>query len=304
MISKHDFKGSTWVELDSPTEDEVRRVMDEHGLHIDVARDLTSPSLKQSVRSYGDHIYLVLHFPTLRQTRSEERVQEIDFVIGKDYIVTANYDSIQPLNDFSKVVQAELMLGRDEQFNRPQLVFFGVLRSIYRFLLDESFNVEHRIGEIERNIFKGRERDMVLELSTVSRDLLDIKRVLEQHDGILGAAREIGEEMFGEDFSYNVSVIAKEYEKVRHIVRNDLDLAHDLRDTNNSLITTKQNEVMKIFSIMAFFTFPLALITAVSDMSLEGNPFEGHPYGFWLVVIILAMTMVAMVGYFRHKKWI
>ena len=53
------------------------------------------------------YIYLVLHIP-LRSKVGEKYVvveKEIDFVIGKEFIITTKYDTIEPLHNFSKVFE-------------------------------------------------------------------------------------------------------------------------------------------------------------------------------------------------------
>jgi magnesium transporter len=79
---------------------------------------------------------------------------------------------------------------------------------------------------------------------------------------------------------------------------------HELRATNNSLLSTKQNEIMKIFTIMAFVTFPLQLLVSVFSLNIETNPMHGNLYSFWLIVAILVGLMLLMYGYFKHKKWL
>lgn len=304
MLTRHSFKNSTWIELDHPTDEDVRSVMDEYGLHIDVAKALSKPSLRQKIERYDQNLYLILHFPAFKHTHGEENVQEIDFVIGRDYVITVKYDTIDTMHKFSKVVEAETLLDRTEMFDRPQFIFFGLLREIYKSLYHEVSYLDDWANEIERNIFKHKEREMVFALSRISRSLLDLRRVLDPHSEMLESLEAVGRDMFGEDFAWNVSVISTEYSKVRNLVKNNFELVHELRETNNSLLTTKQNEVMKIFTILAFVTFPLSLMASIFGMNTQFTPFVGHPHDFWLVILIMAMATTSMYTIFKYKKWI
>ena len=78
----------------------------------------------------------------------------------------------------------------------------------------------------------------------------------------------------------------------------------DLRTTNDSLLSTKTNEVMKVLTILAFITFPLSLIASIFGMNIDSAPLANNPYGFWIVIGIMIALMISMFLYFRHKRWL
>lgn len=304
MILKHTFKDSTWVELDHPTEEEVKTVMTEYDLHPHVGRELASPSLRQRVESYDDHLYLILHFPAFKHTHKEENVQEVDFVIGKNYVITVKYDTIDSLHKFSKLVEVDSILKKDVQYDDPSFIFFSIMREIYKSLLDEIAYLEDQIEEIEMKIFKEHEREMVSTLSRVARNFLDLKKIVEQHKEILDDLENLGGKAFGEEFGKSSALLKVDYYKVRNLIKSNLELIHELRETNNSLLNTKQNEVMRTFTILAFFTFPLSLLATIFGMNLKGTPFIGSEYDFWIVLLIMVGLAGCMFVYFKHKRWL
>ena len=79
---------------------------------------------------------------------------------------------------------------------------------------------------------------------------------------------------------------------------------HELRETNNSLLSTKQNETMRILTIMAVLTFPLSLFVAIFDLHVASNPLADAPHAFWIVVGAVAAIGVTMLLYFKHRKWL
>jgi len=61
---------------------------------------------------------------------------------------------------------------------------------------------------------------------------------------------------------------------------------------------------MKVFTVLAFCTFPLTLIASVFAMRTNDTPIIGQPYDFQIIVGIMIVTALALFGWFRHKKWI
>jgi magnesium transporter len=78
---------------------------------------------------------------------------------------------------------------------------------------------------------------------------------------------------------------------------------HELRETNNSLLTTKQNETMKKLTLLAFITFPLSLIASIFEMNTVDMPIVGLQHGFWIIIGGMTVVGLAMFWYFKYKKW-
>src|SRR4051812_24327103 len=101
MYSRLEHEGLIWIDLESPTHDDVARVVDEFQILPLVAEELLFTATKPRAEFYSEYAYLVLHFPALRHSH-KTREQEIDFIVGKHFLITAHYDTIDPLHKFAK----------------------------------------------------------------------------------------------------------------------------------------------------------------------------------------------------------
>ncbi len=267
-----------------------------------VAQELTSPSPKSKVERRGNLLYLVLHFPAARATHSRPE-QEIDFVVGKNFLITARYATIDPLHSFAKAFEVNSVLGRGGAEHGGHL-FIGMVRDIYHSLLSECDRIRERLEEVEDKIFAGREREMVSEISITGRMIHDFRRTLDPHKLMLESLEPHGERIFGPGFSYHVRALLGEYEHARHTFLHLREWLQELRETNNSLLSTKQNDIMKNLTIMAFMTFPLALLVSLLSINAKHNPVLGTEYDFWIILGILATAALCFLVFFKYKKWL
>jgi Mg2+ and Co2+ transporter CorA len=83
-----------------------------------------------------------------------------------------------------------------------------------------------------------------------------------------------------------------------------IESARELRKTNDSLLTTKQNETMKVLTIMSFFTFPLALLVAILGLDVVGNPVRSLHDAFWFIAAIVVAVSLFMFWYFKRQNWL
>lgn len=304
MLSRYQHKHLTWIDLQSPTREEVRGLMQEFGIHPLIADELLSPSQKPKVERYADVLYVILHFPAWRHTHGGNRNQEVDFIIGRNFIITTRYDTIDPLHKFSKVFEVNSILDRSDIGNHAGYLFFYMVRKLYRAVEHELEYADSYLDEIEAQMFSHREKEMVAKLSRISRELTSFKQALAPHREILESFEASGRRFFGDDFSYHARALLGEYLKVASRLETLREFAVELRLTNDSLLTTKQNEIMKVLTIMAFVTFPLSLIASIMGMNTEYLPIVGMPGDFWIVIgIMLTLTGFFFI-FFKFKKWI
>jgi magnesium transporter len=302
MLTRNGEKHLVWIDLVSPSPEEVRGLMHEFDLHPHIAQELLAPSAKSKVERYQDAVYLVLHFPAPRGAGRAE--QEIDFVVGKHFLITARYEGHNPLHAFAKAFEVDTVLGRTGVREHGGHLLVAMVRNLYQSLLAETGTLQSRLREIEERIFAGSEREMVVELSLVGRTIHDFHTSLAPHEEMLSSFEPHAARLFGSEFSYYVRSLTGEYERILRTVGHLQDGLRELRETNNSLLSTKQNEIMKTLTIMAFVALPLTLVSSIFGMNTTHIPIIGMRGDFWIITGFMAFLGVIFFIYFKRKKWL
>jgi magnesium transporter len=302
MVTRYAQHNLTWVDMVAPSAEEIRTIMKEFDLDPLVAEDLSSPSPKSKVERHGETLYLVLHFPAIRAVHSRPE-QEMDFVVGKHFLITTRYENIDPLHHFAKAFEVNAVLGRNTS-NHGGHLFIALAHNLYSSLMAETDNLHTRLDEVEDKIFSGHEREMVAQISSVGRMIHDFRRALDPHRTMLESLEPHGERLFGAGFSYHVRSVLGEYERLRHSLEHLREWLDELRETNNSLLSLKQNDVMKNLTIMAFITFPLTLLSSIFAIDARHRPIIGMPYDFWILLGIMIFAALCFFLFFKYKKWI
>jgi magnesium transporter len=304
MIDRYEYQGVTWVDIENPTEDEVDQVADEFNLGLLLPRELLAPTPKPRVDLYPSFAYTVLHFPALRATHGSSATQEVDIVMGKNFIITVHYDTIPAIYDFARSFEAAMLIkhANNGKFHTGH-VLLELAERLYQGVENELEALEDNVSSIEQKIFSGHERSMVMAISTASRELLNQKRALATHKEVLESLEQIGVSLFGESLgNYFRAVSAFHFRVYSHAIALS-ETINELRDTNDSLLSTRQNEIMKNLTIMAFVTFPLTLISSVFGMNTDYLPIVGRPGDFWYIIGGMSALALSFFLYFKYRRW-
>lgn len=304
MITKYQKKYSVWLDLNLPTRDEIEIISKDYNLDPSIADDLLNPTPKQKVSLSGALLYVVIHIPVFKHSHSgiysQGNEQEIDFVIGRKMLITIHYDTIDAIYKYSKAVEVKEMLEREEGGNHA---FVEIMIEIYKSLFDELAYIEDQLREIEKKIFQEREKEMVLSISNIGRNLLNFRRIIELHGEILEELKMLGTPILGKKFDSEINELILEWQRLSKSAENHTAFIHELRETNNSLLSTKQNEIMKMLTVLAFLTLPASLIASIFNMSTS-LPLVGEPYDFEIVISMMIFASACMFLLFKYKKWL
>lgn len=297
----------TWIDLENPTREEVRDVMNTYGLAPEVAEDFLDPTIRTRVDIYKDYIYFVLHFPLHTHKKHHvfnKRTEELDFVIGKDFLITIHYSPIESLVSFSKSFEADTILNHERVTRNPGSLFVHILYRMYKAVQEKVDDIHSTLNVYEESIFAGKEREMVFELSALNRVLIYFQESLNSHKDILKLFKRSSLTMFGKDFETYIDHIGQEYGKALQATTSAKEYADELRKTNDSLLSTKQNEIMKTLTVVNFIILPLSVITGLFGMNVEHTPLSGNTYDFWIIVLGMFALTVISTSIFKRKNWL
>ncbi len=304
MIKKYTNNSIAWIDVESPTTEEVRSLMEEYDINPDVARELQLPTYKEKVVVSKDYLYMVLHFPTLRHThRDDTTEQEIDFIVGKDFIITTRYEQIDPIERFSKTFELNKILNKGVMEDNAGYVFYYLIKELYKAMSDEVDSINDTLKEIEKNIFKGKEKEMVSEISKVNKDLINFNHVILTHR-VIDSLIASGGRLFGNGFSENFAKILNEYNRIEKALSNNIDFLKELRSTNDSLLSSKQNETMKVLTVIAFLALPFTIITGFFQMNATHTPLLGMDNDWFIIVSIEIIFVIFAFLFAKWRKWI
>lgn len=305
MITKHNCGKVTWIDIENPTKEDIATIKKEYKIHPIVAEELLSPTLRPKVEHYNEHLYIILHFPTVIKPRGGKTEQEIDFIIGRDFIITVHYQSIKVLNEYAKILDIDRVIGRCSELDiHAGFVFYRIIENIYEKIADQLSIIKKDLKEIEDKIFNGEERKMVEEISETGRKLLDFRIATRPHRDVLESFEKVGKDFFGKDFSFYLGSIVGEYYRIYSMLEGSRETLEELRNTNDSLLNTKSNDIMRTLTILAFVTFPLSLFASLFGMNTRNLPIVGHPQDFWIIIAIMFALVTFFFGIFKYKKWV
>jgi magnesium transporter len=301
---QHD--GLTWVDIKHPGREEIAWLQAHfpnfHPLHlIDVASIRQHPKLDE----HADYLFMVMHFPLFIAATRIVTPGEVDFFAGPDYLITAHAGQLRPLLGLLDqacdipATRAEIM-GRGSGY---------LLYTITSKLVDCAFplldRLDDEIESLEDQIFTGNPQQTVQEISLVRREVISLRHVIRPQMVMNTLERRAPAlvALLGEDFTEYFSDVDDHLRNIRESLEDYKDVIEGLSDTYNSLTNTHINNVIKVLTIFSVILLPMTLIASVYGMNFEWLPLSKDPDGFWLAMGGMLLVGVAMLAFFKNRRW-
>lgn len=297
-------KAGTWHNIYRPTKNDIQWLREHFNFHELTLAELSKPTVRPKVQKYDHYLYLVLHFPIFDEKERKTYPREIDIIVTKKEVISVSYEPIPPLGDFFKKCAIDKSCKELYASKSTIHLLYYLIRDLYEFSLRELDHIQERIAIIEDEIFSGKEREVVEEISIVGRDIIDFRRSLKPQEITLASLTVQGSQLFGDEVLPFLEDLGGEYQKLWGLLENHKETLDALYETNTTLLNIKQNDVIKTLTVMAFVTFPLTVLATLLVSQTAGNPLSGLPYDFWIVAGILMLAAGAILAVFKKKKWL
>ena len=254
-----------------------------------------------------DYLFIILLFPVYNRKTREITPAEIDIFLTKNQLITIHYNQLAPLRDIFANCQQSAKIR--EKFLAPGslMSLYEILDRLYGSLFPMLDHISLDINNIEKNIFAGKERQMVYETLVVKRNIVYFRKIMQAHKSIL--KRFVNKKLFWADT--NPDKTSRYYDDLLDHTKNVWDILENyqqtidgLEDTNTSLVSFKLNDIMRTLTIFSVIVFPLTLMAAIFGMNVNHMPIAGSNLDFWKIIAIMAAASLCMFAYFKHKKWI
>jgi len=305
IVHELSASGLTWVNVVSPDVETAQELAERFGWHPLDVEDIVSKRQRPKVDDYEDEGYLfaVLHFPIYDKKVQRLNAAELDLFIGHDYVVTIPNAALHP------VTRLFARCAEDEQ-QREQLFARGSGRLLYE-VLDDLFDycfpildkIAHKLDGIEDEMFEGRSQEVVRDISNVKQEIISYRKIIKPERSTLRLLERHVERFLPQELELYFDDIVDAAERIWDLLDNFKEVVEALEDTNESVISHRQNDVLRILTIFSVTMLPLSLLAGIFGMNV-GFPGEGTHEAFWIIVGAMVATLVGMVAFFRYKRWI
>jgi magnesium transporter len=178
-----------------------------------------------------------------------------------------------------------------------------VLDDLFDYCFPILDKIGHKLDTVEDQMFEGHAEDVVRDLSNVKQEIISYRKIIKPERSTLRLLERHVERFLPEELELYFDDIVDATERIWDILDNYKEVVEALEDTNESVISHRQNDVLRILTVFSVVLLPLTVITGFFGMNLR---FPGYDtvWAFWVVFAGMVVALLGILSFFRYKRWL
>lgn len=292
---------TTWIDIQGLGDEErLRAVAQILGIHELALGDAVNIPQRAKTQTYPEHVLVVLRAP-LSPFNAGDGVPQVCILLAEEYIVTFQERYFAFFDGVRERVRDETSL---ERRSGPAQLAYGLADA----LVDQYYPIVEEISDsldvLEGQILEDPTPAQVAALHRLQRRLTTLRRVARPQVEALYKLSHLKSPLVPE----SASVFLKDAEDHARQILGRLDAARDvatdLMSAVLALLGHRQNEVMKVLTLVGSIFIPLTFMAGIYGMNFEYMPELKYRLGYPLLVVAMVIVAIGMVFFFRSRGWI
>lgn len=297
-----EYSSVTWLDFQDPSHKDIEYLQEKFDIHPLAIEEFSTPTYQPRVLHFDGCIFLSLHIPLFDTKQRTTFASELDIIITRDHIITSHKSEIYQLDRFFDELQKSEGKRRRYLAKSPAHVLHSIVELLLNSCLPRMKHISERLSYIDREVFDGKEKEMVFEISVLKRDILNFRRTLKPERAILESLVQRHHRYVSEDLKpYFQDLIGTNIRLWNHL-ESAKETIEALESTNKSLLSNKLNSTMKVLTIFSAVMLPMTVYSNILAMSAN-IPFSSNPNAFWIHSGIMLTMSLVTITIFQKKGW-
>ena len=298
-----EFKNITWIDFVDPSADDVLYLQENFDIHPLAIEEFVTPTYRPKATQYENCIFLTIHIPLFNVATRTTYPGELDIVLTKDHLITGQAKEIYQLDDFFAKLANNEGQRRLYMNKTPAHLLYSILEMLLESCFPRIDHIHKKLENIEEQVFNGKEKEMVFEISVVKRDILNFRRTLKPQRHIIESLSQMKSPLIVPELSAYFQDLTGTNIRLWNALESNKETIESMEETNNSLLSNKLDFTMKVLTVFSAIMMPMTVYSNILDMSAD-IPFGKSPHAFAIRTSIMLFISLCTIVVFKMRKWL
>jgi magnesium transporter len=292
------FEPGSWIDLVSPTDEELQRVCEELQVPIDLLRAPLDEEEKSRIEVEDGLIHVIVDIPVLVRTETEQGYDTIPLgmMVHPDYFLTTCLRTNPILGDFERGAIRTFATFKKTRF------LFQILQQVSAFYLRYLGRIDRETDKLERELRASMKNAEIFDLLTLQKSLVYFTTSLRSNEAVLQKLlRTKAMRMYEEDEELLEDVIV-ENKQASEMARIYTDILTGMMDAFTSVISNNLNRVMKLLTSLTIILSIPTIVGSFWGMNVN-VPFANYQHGFLIAILIAFVISLGFAVVFWRRRF-
>jgi magnesium transporter len=292
----------TWINIDGLHDLEViEKIGKQFGLHPLVLEDIVNTGQRPKLEDFENHVFVVLKMLYYDQEKGELEAEQISLIFGQNFVISFQErvgDIFEPLRE--RIRKGK---GRVRKAGSDYLAY-----ALMDSIVDNYFVILEQLGEkiedAEQELAVNPTLETLQTIRTFKKEMIFLRKSIWPLREVVNSLERGESSLVDESTLIYLRDVYDHTIQIIDTVESYRDMLSGMLDVYLSSISNKMNEVMKVLTIFAAIFIPLTFIAGIYGMNFGFMPELGWRWGYFAALLVMAIVAVALIVYFKRKRWL
>ncbi len=268
-VERVDWGGLRWINIERPGPAE-RAWLEEHfEFHPLDYEDVLSRNQRPKIDEYEDYLFIVLYFPVFDKTVGRLNAAELDIFIGPDFIITLPNTPLPPVEYLFERCRANAEV-RETLFSKGSgYLLYKIVDDSFDYCFPMLRKIGNKLERLEEDIFEGKAEEVVRDLSNSKQEIINFRKIIRPQRAVLRDLERTKQRYLAEDLEVYFDDIVDASERIWDMLENFKEVVEALEDTNESVLSHRVNEVLRVLTAFSVIILPLTFLASIFGMNVD-----------------------------------
>jgi len=288
-------RGVVWIDVYAPTEEEIDWLSKNVNFKIPPKEVMGDIEISSKYTEAGDSISINMSF--VIQQKDEIVVEAVFFFIRERYFVTLRYRDIPTLMIFMN------RLRTSRSYVQFAESLFGEILNIEVDRIGDRLEIlGRRIRNMRKEIFVEQTEEMIRDIAYYDELNITLRESINEKIRIL--SRFLKSPLINAQTKRELRVLLDDLNTLLDYTSFYMEKIDSIQNSLLGLITIRQNEAVKVFTVLATVFLPATLIASIFGMNFEYMPELSWKYGYPYSLFLMVLVTLALLIWVRRKGWL
>ena len=270
-------------------------------LHPLLLEDVVDTSIRPKIEEYENCMFMSAKILNLDDDKNLLSVDQISFVLGKDYLITFLEKPTKLYDGLIQRVKAGK--GKVSEKGVDYLLFrlTDIIVDHYFFVVE---HVNDLVLNLEEQVLENAEPRLREDILKLKKQLINFnKMVFPLRDKFAFFAKDSNEYIS----EYSIRYFNDVHDNVKQIIdaiSTEREMLNNVMDLYQSGVSNKMNQVMQFLTVVSTIFIPLTFMAGIYGMNFKVMPELDWQYGYYITWGIMLLITLGMIRYFKKKDWL
>ncbi|HEY8402187.1 MAG TPA: magnesium/cobalt transporter CorA [Cytophagaceae bacterium] len=291
-----------WINIDGIHDVKlIQEIGEYYNLHPLLMEDISSPGQRPKLDDYDDYIFTVLNMLQYDEKKREVKAEQISFVLGENYVLSFQEDPTDIFNPNRERIRGGK--GKTRK-SGPDYLMYSLIDTIvdnYYIILEK---IGDQIEELENKIITNPGPNWLKDIYSLKRELIGLRKTVWPLRELISKLERDEHKFIKPETQVFYKDVYDHTIQVIDTIESFRDILSGLLDVYLSQTSNKMNSIMKILTVISTIFIPLTFITGIYGMNFHNMPELRWENGYYMVLALCGFIFVAMIVFFKTKKWL